>query len=57
MTQQPTRTNLRTRVGHFATIMGGIIDCAAAAEAGRKPSRDALRRAGISPNAFDRDRG
>ena len=53
MTQQPTRTSLRSRVGHFATFVGGIIDCAAASEAGRFPSRDALRRAGINPDAFE----
>lgn len=57
MTQQPTRTNLRTRVGNFATFMGGIIECAAAAEAGRKPGRDALRRAGLDASAFDSQRG
>lgn len=52
MTHQPTRTNLRARIGNFAAMMGGIIDCAAAAEAGRRPSRQALTRAGIDPTGF-----
>ncbi len=32
---------------------GGIAACAAAAEAGKRPSRAALKAAGIEPNAFD----
>lgn len=58
MTVQPTRTNLRTRIRDFATMMDGVIDCASAARSGRKPSRDALRRAGIGAEGFyPADRG
>jgi hypothetical protein len=55
---QPTRTSYRTKFRNFATFVDGILDCAAAAEASRKPSRDALRRAGINSGVvYPADRG
>ncbi len=36
----------------FADTMSGAVACAAAAEAGKRPSRAALKSAGIDPEAF-----
>ncbi|WP_061933566.1 hypothetical protein [Aureimonas sp. AU22] len=41
------------RLRSMTETFGGIAACAAAAEAGKRPSRAALKAAGIEPNAFD----
>ena len=53
MTAQTPRTSFRSKVRNFATFLDGVRECAAASEAGRRPSRSALRAAGIHESAFD----
>ncbi|MFD2236741.1 hypothetical protein [Aureimonas populi] len=52
MTAQPTRTGFRNKVRGIAVFLGGVRECAAAAEAGRRPSRSALNAAGIDADAY-----
>lgn len=52
MTAQPTRTSFRNKVRNFAVLLGGVRECAAAAKAGRHPSRSALDAAGIDADAY-----
>ena len=48
-----TRRSFRDRVTGFADYMSGLRDCAAAVEAGRKPSARALNSIGLDPKLFD----
>ncbi len=41
------------RLRSMTDAFGGIAACAAAAEAGKRPSRAALEAAGIAPDAFN----
>lgn len=43
---------LGRRLRGFADTMNGAVACAAAAEAGKRPSREALKAAGIDPEAY-----
>lgn len=52
MTAQRTRPNFRAKVRAMANFMDGVAACAAAAEAGRRPSRRALTDAGIDADAY-----
>lgn len=54
MTPRNTRTrSFGQRIRSMTETFGGIAACAAAAEAGKRPSRAALAAAGIEPSAFD----
>ncbi|WP_182086801.1 hypothetical protein [Aureimonas sp. ME7] len=44
--------NFGERIRNFTEVFGAAATCAAAAEAGRRPSRQALKTIGIDPNAF-----
>jgi hypothetical protein len=48
-----TPRSFRDRVSGFATYMSGLRECAAAVEAGRKPSARALNSIGLDPKSFD----
>jgi hypothetical protein len=41
-----------TRLRNVADFLGGVRECSAAAEAGRRPSRAALKAAGIDADAY-----
>ncbi|WP_188052192.1 hypothetical protein [Aureimonas fodinaquatilis] len=47
-----TSRTFASRFRNFAEYFDGIRACAAAVEAGRKPSRAALKAARIDPDAF-----
>ena len=50
---QPSRIHQFGRqLRNFADTLGGVASCAAAAEAGKRPSRTALKAAGIDADAF-----
>lgn len=52
---RPARSrSLRSGFASFATLMAGALDCAAAAEARRRPSDRALRAVGIASGDWDR---
>ncbi len=54
MTPRNNRTrSFGQRLRSMTETFGGIAACAAAAEAGKRPSRAALTAAGIEPGAFD----
>ncbi|WP_279480467.1 hypothetical protein [Aureimonas sp. SK2] len=54
MTPRNNRTrSIGQRIRSMTETFGGIAACAAAAEAGKRPSRAALKAAGIEPSAFD----
>ncbi|WP_185984928.1 hypothetical protein [Aureimonas mangrovi] len=52
MTSQPTRTSIRGSLRNIGRFMEGVRECAAAAEAGRRPSRQALSAIGIDADAY-----
>jgi hypothetical protein len=41
------------QIRSFADMFGGAVECAAAVEAGRRPSERALAKVGLSKNSFD----
>lgn len=45
--------SFRASLAAFATMLGGARDCAAAVEAGRRPSERALRAVGIVAHDWD----
>lgn len=51
----PTRNSrsLRAGVRSFMTVFNGARECAAAVEAGRKPSASAIKALGLDPHSFD----
>ncbi|WP_062210018.1 hypothetical protein [Aureimonas sp. AU12] len=53
MTTQPSRfRQFGRQIRSFTDTFGGVASCAAAAEAGKRPSRSALKAAGIDADAF-----
>lgn len=53
----PSRARTRSfrfTLASIATLMDGAFDCAAAVEAGRRPSERSLRAIGISSREWDR---
>ena len=52
MTSQRTRPTIRSKVRAIASFVDGVAACAAAAEAGRRPTRQALHDAGIDAEAY-----
>ncbi len=46
--------SLRSTLASAADLLGGVVACAAAVEAGRRPSNRALRAVGIDAGDWDR---
>ncbi|WP_427024363.1 hypothetical protein ACP4J4_17980 [Aureimonas ureilytica] len=52
MSQMSRMRQFGSQIRSFTSTVGGAVACAAAAEAGKRPSRAALQSVGIDPEAF-----